>query len=181
MSDDNSSDDNSTGLWENLRLVYQSYGGFSSLVVSGYFWVAAVTTALCWRTAFNEGWVELAIPVLPTLAGFSIAAYAVFFSVLSEGERAKLQKPSARLNGRAPLLILASSVSHAVFVQISAILVAIIFSAKPFPTPRGYDWVAEYVNYALSLFGLFLTVYGIILILAAVLSIFRILHIKSGL
>lgn len=175
------SDDKSTGLLQNLRLVYQSYGGFRSLFVSGYFWVAVVTTALCWRTAFNEQWVQLAVPVLPTLAGFSIAAFAVFFSVLSEGERAKLQKPNERLNGRAPLLILASSISHAVFVQITAILVAIVFSAKPFPTLRGYDLEAQYFNYFLSIFGLFLTIYGIVLILASVLSIFRILQIKSGL
>lgn len=174
------STDNSTGLFENLKLVYRSYGGFSSLVRSGYLWVAIIATFLAWRTAFDEQWVNLAIPVLPTLAGFSIAAYAVFFSVLSEGERAKLQKPNEKLNGRAPLLILASSVSHAVFIQITALLTAIIFSAKPFPTPSGFSLQARYINYSISLFGLFLTLYGIVLILASVLSIFRILHIKSS-
>ncbi|AVA21358.1 hypothetical protein [Rhizobium sp. NXC24] len=169
-----------TGLIENLKIVYESYGRFKSFYRSGYTWVALVFTALSWRTAVDGTWVQLAFPILPTLAGFSIAAYAVYFSVLSEKERAALQKPDPKLNNRSPLLILASAVSHAVFVQVAGILLAIVFNAKPFPTPTGYaDW-ARYTNVVISLIGLFLTIYGILLILASVLSIFRILYIKTN-
>ncbi|OCJ05261.1 hypothetical protein A6U87_14735 [Rhizobium sp. AC44/96] len=169
-----------TGLIENLKIVYESYGRFKSFYSSGYTWVAFIFTGLSWRTAFDGSWVQLAFPILPTLAGFSIAAYAVYFSVLSEKERAALQKPDPKLDNRSPLLVLASAVSHAVFVQVSGILLAIVFNAKPFPTPPGYsDW-ARYFNFAFSFCGLFLTIYGILLILASVLSIFRILHIKAS-
>jgi len=125
-------------------------------------------------------WVQFALPILPTLAGFSIAAYAVYFSVLSEKDRDALRIPAPSLNNRSPLLILASAVSHSVFVQILAILLAIIFTAKPFPTPVGYSELAKSVNLVISCVGLFLTTYGIILVTASVFSIFRILHIKAS-
>lgn len=172
---------NGTGLIENLKIVYESYGRFSSFIRSGYTWIALAVTALSWRTAYDGTWVQLALPILPTLAGFSIAAYAVYFSVLTESERQALQKKDPKLGNRSPLLILASSVSHAVFVQVSGILLAIVFSAKPFPTIQGYGEWAKNTNIAISAVGLFLTIYGILLILASVLSIFRILHIKAGL
>lgn len=169
-----------TGLIENLKLVYESYGRFKSFYSSGYTWTALVLTGLSWRTAFDGSWVQVALPILPTLAGFSIAAYAVYFSVLSEKEREALQQPDPRLDDRSPLLILASAVSHAVFVQVTGILFAVVFNSKPFPTLPGYEAWGHYTNIVISMLGMFVTIYGILLILASSLSIFRILHIKIG-
>lgn len=168
-----------TGLFENLRLVYRNYGGVRSFIKSGYVWTAVAVTVLSWPKVKDGTWGDLSISVLPTLAGFSIAAYAVFFSVLGEKARKVLSSPAAELGNRAPLLILASSVSHAVCVQISAILLSVIFQAKPFPAIRGYELEASIFNILFSSIGMFLTAYGIILILASVLSIFRILEIQS--
>lgn len=168
-----------TGLIENLRLVYASYGGWKSLASSGYLWSAVVISALGWRTTTNGQWVDFALPILPSLAGFAIAAYAVYFSILSEDDRRKLLRPNQRLGGRKPLLVLVSGVSHAVFVQILGILTAIVFMAKPFPTVAGYESEAKMINISLSALGLFFTIYGILLILGSVLSLFRVLLIKA--
>lgn len=172
--------ENGSGLLKNLYLVYDSYGWGRSFVASGYTWASIAFTGLAWRKATEGNWAETALAVLPTLAGFSIAAYAVYFSVLAEAERKALQAPDDTLGGRSPLLVLASSVSHAVFVQVIAILLAIVFQAKPFPTLQGFEQWARVTNNVLSFGGLFLTIYGITLILASVFSIFRILHIKTG-
>jgi hypothetical protein len=172
--------DNGSGLLRNLYLVYESYGSWRSFITSGYTWTSIVFTCLAWRKATEGNWVETALAVLPTLAGFSIAAYAVYFSVLSENERRALQAPDKALGGRSPLLVLASTVSHAVFVQVVAILLAIVFQSKPLPTFEGFELWAKVTNNSISFVGLFLTIYGITLILAAVFSIFRILHIKAG-
>jgi len=172
--------DNGSGLLKNLYLVYESYGWTWSFIRSGYTWASVVFTCLAWRKATEGNWVDTALAVLPTLAGFSIAAYAVYFSVLSENERKALQAPDDALGGRSPLLVLASSVSHAVFVQVVAILLAIVFQSKPFPTLEGFERWAKITNNSISFAGLFLTIYGITLILASVFSIFRILHIKAG-
>lgn len=168
-----------TGFLENLKLVYHSYGGWRSCVRSGYTWLAILVTALTWPRALDGKWADTSLQVLPTLAGFSIAAYAVYFSVLSEKDREALMLPEPTLDYRSPFLILVSGISHAVFMQICGILTAMIFAAKPFPTPVGFSELAKVVNIGISLVGMFLSSYGIILIVASVFSIFRILHIKA--
>lgn len=174
------SNSSGTGFLENLRLVYHSYGGWKSFIRSGYTWLAIGVTALTWPKAVDGEWANSALQVLPTLAGFSIAAYAVYFSVLSEEDREALLPPEPTMGGRSPFLILVSGISHAVFMQVCGILLAMIFIAKPFPTPRGYGDFASNFNIAISFVGSFLSAYGIILIVASVFSIFRILSIKAN-
>lgn len=168
-----------TGLRSNLKLLYESYGGLRSLLRSEYVYLAAVVTALCWRWIAAGEWVPFAQAALPTLAGFSIAAYAVFFAVLDDRARLALRAPAAELGNRSPILILASAVSHTVVVQIVALLVSLVFKSKPFPIMDGWERYAEVVNGIFSFVGGFMTIYGVILVLASVLSIFRILEIGS--
>jgi hypothetical protein len=168
-----------TGLISNLRILYQSYGGVAGLLKSEYFYVALLFTGVCWRLATTDAWADLAKSVLPTLSGFSIAAYAIFFAVLDESTRGALRAPSPALGDRSPLLIIASAISHAVVVQIAGLMLAIVFSAKPLPTLPSMSRFALLSNAAFSSIGLFITIYGIVLILASILSIFRILEIRS--
>ncbi|MBR0555471.1 hypothetical protein J5J10_07235 [Ciceribacter sp. L1K23] len=118
---------------------------------------------------------------MPTLAGFSIAAYALYFAVLGEGARKALSVPSPELGNRSPLLVLASTVSHAVIVQISALLISVVFRSKPFNVIKGMEREAEVFNIVVSSFGHFMFVYGIVLVLASVLSVFKVLEIQSKL
>src|SRR5690606_27272094 len=118
----------------------------------------------------EETWPETAKAILPQLAGFSVAAYALFFAVLDERTRNALRAPSDKLGGRSPLLILASSISHAVIVQILAVLVALVYVSKPFPACSSLP--SESANIAFGTIGLFMLIYGVVLVLAAVLSIF---------
>lgn len=74
-------------------------------------------------------------------------------------------------------MILASSISHAVIVQIVAVLVALVYLSKPLLTCS--DDLAVVVNYSFGSLGLFLLIYGVTLVLAAVLSIFKILEIEA--
>lgn len=167
----------STGFIPNITTLYRNYGGVSSLLRSAYFWISLLVAGLCWRFVPNETWPDLAKDVLPQLAGFSVAAYALFFAVLDERTRNALRAPAEMLGGRSPLLILASSISHAVIVQIIAVLVSLVYSSKPFPY---CDAVSSYwVNMIFGSFGLFMLIYGVTLVLAAVLSIFKILEIES--
>lgn len=173
--------DGGTGLRESLQLLYRNYGGWRSLVKSEYFWLALVLSGACWRIGVDEKWTDLARSILPTLAGFSIAAYAIFFAVLDERARNALRAPAPELGNRSPLLILASSISHAVFIQISALLTAVVFPSKPLPYVRDLGVANDITNLVASFIGLFLTIYGVVLVLAAVLSIFRILEIRTRL
>ena len=169
----------STGLISSLKILYKNYGGWKSLLRSEYFYLSLILSGLCWRFAQNDQWSELAKSVLPTLSGFSIAAYAIFFAVLDERTREVLRAPAPELNDRSPLLILASAISHAVVIQLSGLIMAIVYIAKPFPTLSGHEVEAKNINIAFSSIGLFVTMYGIVLILASILAIYRILEIRS--
>jgi len=116
--------------------------------------------------------------ILPQLAGFSVAAYALIFAVLNERTRNALRAPSPKLGGRSPLLILASSISHAVIIQIISVVSALIYSSKPFPSVD--PTLSEVVNMTAGAVGMFLLAYGIVLVIAAVLSIFKILEIEAS-
>lgn len=168
-----------TGLLRTLRILYASYGGVHSLVRSEYFYVSVVLSLLCWRLRVNGSWSDLARSILPTLSGFSIAAYAIFFAVLDERTRDALRAPAEALENRSPLLILASSISHAVVVQLAGLVLAIVFLAKPFPAVAGFSAWSVTVNVTYSALGLLVTLYGIVLVMASILSIFRILEIRS--
>jgi hypothetical protein len=160
-------------------MLYASYGGVAGLLKSEYFYLSIVLTALCWRLTTSDAWSDIAKSVLPTLSGFSIAAYAIFFAVLDERTRDILRAPESTLGDRSPLLIIASAISHAVVIQIAGLMLAVIFTAKPFPTPFCLIEHSKIVNIVYSSVGLFVTIYGIVLILASILSIFRIIEIRS--
>ncbi len=168
----------STGFIPNIKTLYRSYGGFESLIKSAYFWISLAVSALCWRFVVDERWPDMSKDMLPQLAGFSVAAYALFFAVLDEKTRNALRAPSEKLGGRSPLLILASSISHAVIVQIVSVISALIYSSKPFPSID--PALSEVVNMAAGAGGMFLLAYGIVLVIAAVLSIFKILEIEAN-
>lgn len=168
-----------TGLAANLGSLYSSYGGVKSLFSSSYFWIAAILTALSWRSIGGATWANLAQAALPNLAGFSIAAFAILFAILDDRARLALRAPDPRLGDRSPLLILASSICHAVIVQIGAFLYSVVYTSKPFPIIDGLECAAKTVNLAGSTLGVFLVIYAVLLVMAAVLSIFKMLELAA--
>lgn len=161
-----------------LRSLYRSYGGLSALVSSPYSWLSLIAAVAQWPTVPNSKWVETAFDVLPSLAGFSIAAFAILFSILDQSAREALRSPAPELGGRSPLLVLASGISHTLIVQITALIYALIYRAKPLPN-IGTD-ISTLANLIFSSIGVFALSYAIILVLASVLSIFRMLDLTTG-
>jgi len=167
-----------TGMIASLRLVYSSHGGLRSIFRSGYFWFSGAMTTLCWPSIKSETWANAALSSLPTLAGFSIAAYAILFAVLDERSRRALSAPEPDLDNRSPLLIIVGVVTHAVVTQVLTLLYAFTFEQKPLP-PSIAIIAPETANHFFSALGLFLFVYSVILILASILTLFRVLEIRT--
>lgn len=159
---------------QNIREVYFEYGGVMALLKSAYFWVAVFLTACCWRILLTGGddWTNIAISISPTLAGFSLAMFALMFAILDPVTRSLLRAPSKELGGRSPLLSVAAKIIHAVLVQLSSIVMAIIYLAKPISLPEDYLGFIFWGNLIFSFSGLLLVIYGIMLVFAAVLSVF---------
>lgn len=167
-----------TGMIRSLRLVYKNHGGIPGVLRSGYFWISIVIAVFSWTSVRSESWKTVAMSSLPTLAGFSVAAYAILFAVLDERARKALSAPDPALQNRSPLLMIVSSVTHAVIVQIITLIYAFCFEQKSLPMLTNCVKSSE-VNLVFSSLGLFMFIYSVTLVLASVLSIFTILDIRT--
>jgi hypothetical protein len=173
-------------MFENLRNLYRHYGGLTAVMTSWYFWVAAFLSALSYKSIFDFGWADLALSVMPSLTGFTIAAFAIIFAILDAELLKKLMLPDG--NGHSPISAIASSIGHAVFIQVSALILAI--SSKTIDLSGVWSFLEAYIRcnkYPPEFFlkfgfwvpnffsgiGLLFTFYGVILVLAAILSIVR--------
>lgn len=169
-------------MFENLGLLYKSYGGIASLLKSRYFQVALGLSIFSAVVLGSNSWASVSISALPSLTGFSVASFALVFSVLDRKQILSLVKPDK--DGNAPLLSFTAAIAHAVVVQVSAILFAVleIFSRSTSDiqgfcvisgSPHDCAQFIEIMSSTFDFLGRFLLIYAIILILAAVLSFFR--------
>lgn len=171
---------NSSNLLGNLGSVYATLGGPRAVVASSYFLLSLLFTVAGARSILSGGdtdsWSATIVTIFPSLAGFSIAAFALLFALLDTQTKELLSKPSARFGNKSPLLIVVSTLTHALIVQISSIVYAVTYSLKPFP-----DWmgIANFINSVASFVGLWCLGYGILLMLAVILTIFKMVELLT--
>lgn len=173
-------------MFENLIKLYQHYGGIKAVIKSSYFWVAVFFSALSYKSIFDFSWVDITLGVMPSLTGFTIAAFAIILAILDMEMLKKLMVPDSR--GHSPISSIASSIGHAVFIQVSSLILAIAFKIVDLGdlvafiqenvlcinrSPTGFLKFIEWSTNTFSGLGLLLTFYGVILVLAAILSIVR--------
>jgi hypothetical protein len=173
-------------MFENLKRLYRHYGGIAAVLNSWYFWVAAFLSALSYESIFDFAWVDIALSVMPSLTGFTIAAFAIIFAILDAELLKKLMVPDGK--GHSPISTIASSIGHAVFIQVTALILAIAFKASDLNGLLNFvEQLIRCNNYSPDVFlkfvglttnfvsgiGLLFTFYGVILVLAAILSIVR--------
>lgn len=130
---------------------------------------------------------------MPSLTGFTIAAFALVFAVLNENQLQKLLPVDE--NGSSPLLRVAGSLAHAVVVQVFAIVLAFCFvtaALGPSMTALKKLYSCFQIDFALteaaltylalifSSAGLLLSYYGFVLVISAILSLLRMLVIVAG-
>lgn len=169
----------SSNLQNNFLLLVRSHGGTAGLFKSSYFWLALWSTVLCWKWVKEFEWTKLAQSALPTLAGFSIASFAILLALFSKEDRKALKAPSEKLGGRSPLLVLVSSIGMAVVVQISSFMLSMILDAQGVPVLPSFSKAAQLTNLALSFVGCLFFFYGVLLVVALVLKIFKTVDLAS--
>ena len=180
-------------MFENLRKLYVHYGGIRAVLKSSYFWVALIMTAISYRSIVDHDWAGITLGAMPSLTGFTIAAFAIIFVILDPHLLKKLMTPGA--NGTSPITSVAASIGHAVFIQVASMILALAFKVADLSEViaviakelHGVGWsstvflaATQWIKNMLSAVGLVLTYYGLLLVLAAVLSIFRMQVIVAG-
>lgn len=174
-------------MFENLGKLYAHYGGVGAIVRSSYFWVSMLFAVISLSAVDNSEWADRALSVMPSLAGFTIASFAIIFAILDPEMLRKLLVPDS--GGSSPITRIAASIGHAVFIQVSAMVFAIAFKLSDLnplflkldlllrcsgSSGTFFRDVAGWISVIFSSLGLFLTYYGVMLVLAAILSIVRV-------
>ena len=162
-----------------LRAIYKVYGGPLGLLRSSYFWFSVVLFLLSYNAAIKGTWEDLALSILPSLTGFSIASFAIVFAVLRPEQVSALLKKKA--GEEAPLLRLFSSITHAILIQVSGVLIAYVrklsdlseFADWLVCEQASFDRIIQLIDRSSSAFGLFLSIYGITLLFSIALIIFQ--------
>jgi len=163
---------------ENIIKLYKEYGGIKSIILSWYFLIALTLSILSSSSVGDSSWADLATGALPSLTGFTVAAFALSFAVLGPKRIQLLTKRDK--DGKSPIVSIVTAIGHAVLIQIFALVIAItvtLSDASALSNSLGlsehHTYVLQNIGLAFSCLGLLFTYYGILLILAAALSIVR--------
>ena len=168
---------------ENLKILYKAYGGFGAILRSLYFWISVLLCAVSYFFMVDLGWENLSISIMPSMIGFTVAAFALMFAILDQ-RAFGLLLPRGK-DGNSPIITIASNITHAVSIQVLSLLIALSRSLISHASIVSrfkmcnfdINYYIDYGSSALSIIGLFMTYYGLLLVVATILSIFRILSI----
>jgi hypothetical protein len=104
------------------------------VATSPYSHFALVVTLICAGAWLSTSWSDLPLAVLPSLLGFSLAAYALLLAFGDDQFRSFLALPSSdpqKANDPALLLKVSAIFLHFLVIQIAALTLAIIGHAHP--------------------------------------------------
>lgn len=180
-------------MFENLIKLYSHYGGARAVLKSGYFWISLLLAVLSCKSIESRGWADKAVGVLPSLTGFTIAAFAIIFAILSPEMLRRLM--AADDYGRSPIAEIAASIGHAVSIQVLALILAVSSDLVELTSlsntmsgwmhsmgysPEPFILSMHWLSLSVSAAGLFSLYYGVMLVLATILSIVRMQLIVSA-
>ncbi len=171
-----------------FRRYWSTYGGMSYVLTSPFCHAAVLLTLLCTPFWWSGDWWEKSLSVLPSLLGFSIAAFALLLAV--GDDKFKVAMGRERSGGSASTLNdLAARFFHFLMIQVLAVLFAFLALGRPatwlvnnVPAFDQATVLGLFLLIATKIFrfsGFFLLSYSLMTALAATLSLFRVATIFS--
>ena len=148
---------------------WKAYGGWKALGNSPYLHVSVVIGGICcWR--LGSAWVQLAIDIIPTMMGFSLAGYAIMIASGEEGFRQMLSGTTPSDKAPSTFMVVNATFFHFVFLQFSVIIFALISKALEcgaWPVYSAFGWIllvyslstALSVGFAIFMFSHFYDLY----------------------
>lgn len=162
------------------------YGRWEALRNSPFLHFAVLLTVLCTPLWWSENWWEKSLSVIPTILGFSIAAFALLLGVGTDHFKMLIGTRNPK-KAHSTLTKTSASFFHFVLVQAIAIVLALIASGRPlswaFEALPGAELRDSVVLIVLSktfrFAGFFFLSYALLTSIAATLSIFRLSTVFS--
>lgn len=120
-----------------FRIYWEEYGRWKALGSSIYLWAALLLTIICYGLWSKEGWWEDIIAIIPSLIGFSLAAFAMLLAFTNEQFLKVVTTPlPGKTEGKSKASIYGSTAAafvHFILVQFFALCAALICKALTTP------------------------------------------------
>lgn len=164
-----------------LIRMYAEAGGWKFAFGTPYIYISAFLTFLFYDWSGHNNWADLAIGMFPSLVGFSLASFAIVLALFGADRLAKLSIP--RVPGQvSPLTKLTTIIVHTAATQVIALSLAFASKQKGLCEVKeicGYqNFIYEVCRHTtfsaiVNVSGMFLTVYGMMLILSTLITMFQ--------
>lgn len=121
-------------MWELVKSVWYHYGGFRALFRSAYFWISLLILVLTARIWAAPGWWQDPISILPNLLGFTLGGYAILIAFGGADFQSfivSLSDDEEDERSRNAFMDLSATFCIFVGLQVSALLLAVVFKAQP--------------------------------------------------
>lgn len=162
--------------------IYRDAGGLFFVVGTPYIYFSAILTYLLFDRSYTSDWPALALGIFPSLVGFSLATFAIVLALFGSNN---LEKLATKRDGQkvSPLAKLTALIVHAALIQISALITAFGLKQNGLCALSwldcGWQRIPRYICEDLDFWrwlyvaGLFLTIYGLLLIVSTLLAVFQ--------
>jgi hypothetical protein len=164
-----------------LKTYWRDYGGFREWVASPFLHAAIVITGLYGLGVISFDWRALASSSLPTMLGFSLAAYTITFTLMGSALHRALSSAIDKDSGTPLIRIVNATFFHIVLFQSLALFNAVATQGSFFWEKLGglpgfgsfRSFVLGITFHGGNLLGCFLITYSILLLFSVGFAMFR--------
>ncbi|MEC3948916.1 hypothetical protein [Sphingobium sp. HWE2-09] len=168
-------------LFRILNVYWSDYGRYREVSKSPFFHLALILSFLNLIGILSISWREMAKSTLPTMMGFSLAAYTIAFSLMGSDLHTALKSAINQRRGVSLLKMVNVTFFHIVFVQTAGYLYSISTEGSFFWRILGKSTDLESINgiilmviiLADKFIGSLFLFYGSILLLSIAIAMFR--------
>lgn len=167
------------GLWRAVKVYWNDYGGWRDLFQSPMFHMSVLIATLASLGMISIEWRVLTTSMMPTILGFSLAAYAITFALMGSKLHIALSD-AVDGTGRPLSRSVNATLFHNVFIQASCLSFAVITKGTLISLVlvqllgrKGAVSFIEMEHRIGEWLGLFLLVYAITLLFSSAIAMFR--------
>jgi hypothetical protein len=168
-------------LFKILRGYWSDYGGWKEFIRSPFLHLSIFMTFLYAINLIDLDWRAFVIGSLPTILGFSLAAYAITFSLMGSALHRALSTKIDKRSGLPLIKVINSTFFHVLIFQLLALLYSIFSKGNLVANILGSNWfisrnvvpVAKAIYKTSDVLGFFLSSYSTILLLSVGVAMFR--------
>lgn len=168
------------GLAFAIKTYWKDYGGWKDVVQSPILHVSVLFSLAAYLGLIVMDWRVLTVGMMPTILGFSLAAYAITFSLM--GTKMHVALARAQDGSGKPLVISVNATFfHNVFIQALALSFAVLSNGplvavgmqNILPAGKVLNWLIKMEIAIGSFVGPLLLCYAVLLLFSSGLAMFR--------